>query len=339
MDEDQKNLLASLTETRLPALPESREPAEPRDPSESTGLEVRGRTPEEVLGERTERTETPAEQPAEEVTVPAKKGKAKAEAKTYEIDGKRYTAAELEAAGLLESVLQQARQFKPLQKKYFELDQQVKAAPPAAQPQAPQPAPLTNDRIAQVYDPFAEQALPELVKAKLLDEDLVEAWPRSVKTLIGQLRFAFDVLFELKADHEQVVKYLHSTKKEREDQITATRYNNHLDSLVALDPKLYGGLKDRKVRDTFTKYLVEEVNANLEQTTGEKAPAFLAKQWVAFKSDVILDAAKTETADKKKRQDKRFVSGELGGVRPGAMDNGADKPMLDRMIDNSGKIQ
>lgn len=334
MADDSKDLLASLTSSRLPAVPDSGT-AEPQEPTERTDLETRGRSPDEVVQTREERqavTETPAEDV--EITVPA--GKKPAKEKTYEVNGKKYTAAELQA------LEQTAEQFKAAQKQNFKLSQELeelkKATPPAttqpAQPPAPQ---ITDERIAQVYDQFAEERLKELVAKNLVENDMAEAWPRTFKTMIGQLRFAYDLVFEHQEKIEKLVNYLSATEKERSNQIVQGKFDKHLDNLVASDARLYAGLKDNKVRDAFAKYLIEELGATLEQVTGEKAQDFLAKQWVAFNAPAIIEAAKQETKDKKTRQDKRFVIGENGGVRPASVDPG-EQSLLDRLADKSGRI-
>jgi|ERR1041384_833684 hypothetical protein len=113
-------------------------------------------------------------------------------------------------------------------------------------------------------------------------------------------------------------------------------YNQQLDALVAKDQQLYAGLKSRHTRDAFTQYLVEEVHANVGQTTGEGAPGFLAKQWAAFNSDTILDAAKSGVQARKQRQLRRFVGGEGTGSRTGVL--GTEESMIERMIRQSGKV-
>lgn len=321
MADENKDLLASLTETRLPAVPEDRQPSEPVEP-QTTDVETRGRAPEDVVPAREERI---SEQPSdEETTLPAappKKGKSpKAQPKTYEVGGKHYTKDELEAAGLLDTVIQTAQQFPALQKKYTEVLKKK----------------LTDVQIAHAYDPIADNIIKDLVANHLLDEDLAEAWPRSVKTFVGQLRLAFDLLFQMREQLQGVTDYLNANKEKAESQIIDRDFNKQLDSLLAKDAKLYAGLKDQKIRNDFRNFLVDELHASLEQTIGEKAQAFLAKQWVAFNSQTIMDAAKQETLDRKTRQDKRFIVGESGSSRP-PLDVG-EKSMLDRMIDSSGRM-
>lgn len=348
-DESSKDLLASLSNTRLPTLPtEQPEPREPSEPAESTEVETRGKSPEEVVQPRETPTEIPTEEPSEtQLPAAPKKVTKKGEPKTYEIEGKAYTKEQLEEAGLLDRVIQTARQFVPLQKKYVEVLEQQKAQPPAkpAEEKPAEPPAVTNLAIAKAYDEVAPAILSDLLANNLFDEDFSEAYPRTVKTVIGQMRYAFDKIFEMEAIQKKMIErleatisYLNDTKAKTEGNLVHTEYNKQLDGLVAKDAKLYAGLKDPTIRANFTKFLVEEVQANVGQTTGEKAPVFLAKQWVAFNATHIMDAAQTAQAEKQRRQDKRFVTGETGGSRTGIPDNG-EKPLLDRLADNSGRIR
>lgn len=343
-DESAKDLLSTLTESRLPALPDSREP-EPTEAPERTEVIESGRKPEDVVQAR---EQVPSEtQPPEETVLPAapKKAKGKAEAKTYEIDGKKYTLAELEASGMLEKQIQTARQFEPLQQKYFKKLEEEKATPPAKTEAPPAELPqITSEMVCRAYEPRAKEIVQDLISIKRLEEDLVGAYPTSINTFAAFHGYAFDKIAENEAKLnkaierlEATISYLNANKATNEGQIVAGKYNRHLDDLVAKDGKLYAGLKSQEIRDGFTKFLVEEVRADQDQCTGEKAPGFLAKQWVAFNSQVIMDAAKNGTADKQKKADKRFVTGEGSGSRPGTPEE--TPPLLDRLIDNSGRIR
>jgi hypothetical protein len=328
---DEDKLLASLSESRLPALPS--EPAEPREPTEPSEITTRGRSPDEVVQAR-EETEPQAREPEEqEVAIPAGKKPAKGKEKTYEVNGKPYTLAELQ------NLEQTAQQFKALQQKHFKTIEELEAAKkvvPAAPPQ-PQPLQITDEKIAQVYDQFADQRVKELLAGKLIEEDLAEAWPRTLKTMIGQLRFAFDLLFEQQERIAKMEAQRQAEDQTRQSDLIEGRWRRVVNDLVDSDGKLYAGLKEQKVRDAFRTYLVEELHATQEQALGEKAPDFLRKQWVAFNSSTILDAAKNGTADKVKRQDKRFVVGESGGVR-GAPSDPGEQSLLDKMIERSGRV-
>lgn len=350
MADESKDLLASLTGNRLPALPEREEPREPTEPS-GTEQEARGRSPEEVVQPR----ETVETESQEETALPAspKKQPKKTDVKKYPIRDPitkqvvEYTAAELEAKGLLENLATTHSQHGHLQEKYNQLLEKVASVPAQAEPQQREPEPpqeISNLMIAQTYDPVAQAITNDLLNNKLAEDDFAELYPRVFKTVAGQLRYIADEHFQLKAMVHKAVErlegtitYLNANKSKSEGQIVESAYNKHLDGLVAKDGKLYAGLRDTKVRDGFTKFLVDEVHASSDQCTGEKAPEFLSKQWIAYNAPTILDAAKNGTADRAKRADKRFVTGEGSGTRPGVQD--AEMPMLDRMIDRSGKIQ
>ena len=133
------NLLAKLTEHRLPALRGSE--LEPREPEEGTGLEARGRSPDDIVQPREIEEYTPPEEPEE-------------------------------------------RQI-------------TETAKPKAQNAAPGPSSqtvkITVQKLAEMYDPVAAQAVNMLVTAGLLDPDFVAAWPRSSVTFAGQLSFLADL--------------------------------------------------------------------------------------------------------------------------------------------------
>jgi len=325
MDES-KSLLESLN-NKLPALPS--EPAEPAEPREVSTVEERGKSPDEVV--QAHEARLPASEKEEPQAPPARQ-----EEKLYEVRGVKYTLKGLEEAGLLEDLVTTHAQHKHLQEKYNAQLEAAKAkTPEQAQPAVPQ---ITNQMIAQTYDPIAKTILNDLVQNNLMESDLPEAYPRAITTTIGQLRYAFDLLFDLKGRIEPLIAEINSAKEKVYGNAVEQAFNKQLDALVQKDAKLYAGLKDKKVRDDFTRYLVEEVGANVGQTTGEKAPSFLAKQWVAFNADTMIDAAKNGQQEKNRTANKRpLIQGEGSGSRMGVADGG-EQTMLDRMISNSGKI-
>lgn len=323
MEPDSQALLDSLANTQLPSLLPS-EPAEPVEPREVV-IEERGKSPEEVVESREARL------PAVEKETPAP---AKGEEKLYEVRGIKYTAKELEQAGLLEDLAVTHAKHQHLQERYNEL---LKTAGEKPAPAEPPRQVLTNAAIAKTYDPFAAETIKELVATNLIETDLPEAYPRSVQTMIGQLRFAFDLIFDMREQLSALVKESSAGREKVQGQIVQNAFNQQLDALVAKDQKLYGGLKDPKVRASFGSFLVDEVGATVGQATGEKAQGFLAKQWVAFNADTVIDAAKNGVQAKKTQADKRFVVGEGAGSRPGLPDTG-ELSVLDKMIQRSGKI-
>jgi len=325
MADNDKDLLASLTNTQLPAVP-SPEPSEPAEPKEvSRGEEAPGKTPDEVVSRET-RLPADREEPAQPPAKPAEK--------RYLVRGIEYTAKELEEAGLLEDLAVTHSKYQHLQEKHLQDKERAQAQPREEAPQVPQ---ITNGMIAKAYDQAATAIVSDLVQGNLLESDLPEAYPRAVQTLVGQLRYAFDVIFSNQEKLEQLIAETSGTKEKVQAQVIANAYNQQLDALAKKDAKLYAGLKDQKIRDAFTKYLVEELGATIGQTTGEKAPAFLAKQWVAFNSDSVIEAAKSSTTEKKAAANRRLVVGEGTGSRTGVGETG-EPSVLDRMIANSGKI-
>ena len=305
-----ENLLETLSEDRLPAVPE-REP-EPQEPTERHDVIERGRSPEDVVQAR--ETRLPAD-----------------DDRRYEVAGVRYSARELEQSGKLEELAATHANYANLQQQYQQLAERQRAEAPAAPP--PQ---ITNAMIAQVYDQVAEIIIRDLVQNDLAEEDLFDAYPRSTRTLIGQLRMAFDEIAQIKATVLPFIAEVASAKRQVESQAVHNAYHQRIDELIATDPSFYAGLKNKRTRELFTEHLVE-VGATVGQTTGEKAPAFLKRQWAAFNSDTILDAAKSGVEQRRQRQLRRFVTGEGTSSRTGVSNTG-EQSLMDRLIANSGKI-
>ena len=268
-----------------PALRQSGEPEEPRD-WEPREIETRGRSPDEVVS----RERGPVERFNEETTMPAAPRKPQTQPRqTYD---------------------------EPVQEQTYEAPQE-----------APQvPATITNEMVARVYDPISKIIDNELAAAGLFTEEFRDFIPeRDRLTMIGQMRFAFDKIFQLEATVrmavsrlEQTITFLNQAKDQAEGQSIAAQYSRQLDALVKKDPQLYGRLREKSVRDGFTQFLVEEVGTTVEAAIGPRSLSYLSKQWLAFNSGKILSAA-GRNAD-----NKRFVTG-------------AGSNMLERMIANSGR--
>lgn len=320
-------LLEDLTQSQLPAIPS--ENAEPVEPIERAPSDERGRSPDEVVQAREARL------PASEVEEPS--APAVPEEKLYEIRGIKYTAKQLfEHPDLLGDLAITHGKYSHLQEKHGEVLKQLQESQ-AQQPQQVQQPQITNEMVAQSYDQIAKTITDDLVAKGLIEADLPEAYPRAVQTLIGQLRFAFEMIFPIKEKLDRLVADIGTGKAKIQGQMVRNAFNEQLDALVTKDAKLYGGLKDPNLRAAFTEFLTKEVDATIEQTTGEKAQGFLARQWIAFNADSMLDAVKGAVQEKKKQANKRFVMGEGSGSRSG-MVNAGELSVMERLIESSGKI-
>jgi len=306
------DLLETLSESRLPAHHEGGEPAEPQEAVERYDISERGRSPDEVVQTREARL------PAEE--------------RHYEVGGRRYTADELERSGMLKELATAHAQHKHLQEKYNALLEQSARSAEAPAP----PAQITNSHIAAVYDPVAETITRDLVERDLIESDLPEAYPRAIQTLIGQMRFAFDKLFQIEAAVFPMIAEVQAAKKQVQAQAVVGNFNAQLDALAAKGSQ-FAGLKSRKTRDLFTEFLVSEVGATVGQACGENAQSFLARQWVGFNSDDVIRATKASVEARRQRNLRRFAAGENTGSRMGVTETSAETP-LERMIRQSGKI-
>lgn len=310
------DLLEKLTESKfesgLPALPSDASEPEPREPTEVSTFDERGRSPDEVVQAR--ETRLPADEPR------------------YEIEGRRYTAEQLEKSGKLEELSRSHANYAALQAAY----QALAAERQRAEAPAP-PAQITNAMIASVYDAVAQTITNDLVNNDLVEADLPEAYPRAFQTMVGQMRFLCDKIAEIESTVLPFIREVQQAKATVQSQAVAAAYYGNLDALVQSDPQFYAGLRNRKTRDSFTRFLVEEVGATVGQTTGANAQLFLKKQWSAYNSDTILDAARGGIERRRQAANKRFVAGESTGSRSGIANMG-EQSMLERMIQNSQKI-
>jgi len=178
-------LLETLSEGSLPALPSERsEPAEPQEPTERHDVIERGRSPDEVVQRE---TRLPAE-----------------DERRYEVGGVRYTAKELEKSGRLEDLTVAQAKYAQLQEQYNQLIAERQAPAPPTQ--------ITNQMIAHVYDQVATVILNDLVNRDLIEADIADAYPRSVQTLVGQLRFAFDKIAAIEAKVDPVIAEITAAK-------------------------------------------------------------------------------------------------------------------------------
>src|SRR5690349_19800665 len=107
MADENKNLITTLTDTRLPAKPGGGAADEPIDPGSGPSEEAGERAAAPVVRERT--AEAPAGPVEREAAQPPAERKPAAP-KKYKINGRDYTLAELEANGLVEGLLTKAGQ-------------------------------------------------------------------------------------------------------------------------------------------------------------------------------------------------------------------------------------
>src|SRR5262245_14253812 len=125
------NLLATLTESKLPALPSEREPEELTEREPATDSEVIRRSPDEVVESWQRRPAWVAE---------------------------RYTRP----AGTEERHYEQPAAYET---------KRAAAQQPAQQPVAQPPVVITNGAIAQAYDPIADVITGDLTQSQLVESD------------------------------------------------------------------------------------------------------------------------------------------------------------------------
>jgi hypothetical protein len=302
--DENKELIAKLTASQLPAKPagERDEPIERRESSESPAVR---------------------ETPVPRETEPREPVKPKELSYLVEFDGKKYTAEELRALKTT------AEKYPHLQERYNAALEENKAVGKRPEPPAA-PKPITNLEIAQKFDPIAFAMLPELVKENLVESDMAELYPRTLGTMIGQLRWIAEMLTDARTAISILIPHVSEIVTRERGELVADRFTGLLDKLQG-SAKEYEILKDEKVRLGFVEYL-RELDPEGKRAFGEKGEEFLKRQWFAYNHEAILEAG-TAGKGEPVHTDKRLVAGDGSSGRPPAAPRGEKSPM-DKMIDS-----
>jgi hypothetical protein len=265
----------------------------------------------------------PAGEPAAPVIEPPKPPDAAV--KTYEYRGKQYTVEQLVDLGVLEDALQTARQFPTIQGKYQQLLEQTKlgGAPADGSGQQPaQPAQVTAEQILTAYAPVMEQS----AKAGYIEKEAYEAFPR----LVSALMYHRDLLYDVR----QAVTSLMQNAVQAEGVSKRSAFLNFLDSTcdkVAGEGEHFALIKDQKVRKGFYEYLT-----SLDTPVSAVNDEFIRRQWVAYNSEAVLEAARSNATTKKAADEeaRRNAAGEGGGVRPAGPGKVAAKTQDATLLDS-----
>jgi hypothetical protein len=259
----------------------------------------------------------------------------KPEFKTYEYRGKQYTIEQLVELGMLEDVLQTARQFPTIQTKYQQLLEERRLAPQPgpgqpAQPQGqPQPQRVTAEQVLAAYTPVMEAVANE----GYIEKEAVEAFPRLCSALMQHRDLLYDV--------RQAVAMIMQHGIQRQEVDTRTSFLNYLDGLcekVGGQGDHYAPIKDADIRKGFYEYL-----ATLSIPANEVSEDFVKRQWVAYNHEAMLEAAKTSAIDLKAKdvKNRRNAAGEGGGPRPAApakADKTNDNVLIDSFLDGDKRF-
>jgi hypothetical protein len=288
---------AFLTELNSDFSP-SADVAQQPEPSAQTTGEPAGSQP----------TPSPATTGGEPAPAPAAAAAPPAPAeKKFKIKGREYTAAEVvQRQDLIEDLVQSYEQLPHLQQKYLEtLEAQRQLQAPAPQaPVQPQAPPVTAEMLRVAYGPQIE----ERVKAGFLNPDFVELYPETVAAYL----YDRDLFSQVAQRLDAVEQALGGAQVRSIQQSVAAQITGAFDALQA-----QGGhfelLKEPKVREDFTKYILE-----LDPKRGQLTPEFLGGQFVAFNKDILLEAARQTDAQARRERERtgRNAQGGDGGPRP-----------------------
>jgi hypothetical protein len=324
MAKDEKSMLARMSEGKLPANRQSELPAsrEPRDPSEkaprSETRGAKGKTPEEVLGERAERQEAPvATQPAEE--------QESKPVKTWKVKGEELTLDEIAAKGYMEDLITRAEQYSYLNKKHTELveglaNQVAKPAEKAAPAQAEQPK-LTPKQILDYYTPAVKRSAEE----GFIEPELPDVYP----LLMSSLMYFRDVLEADNARLQAVVQWIEGEMGVRKQREVEYRINRAVDEVAAMDGKIFEMLRKPDIRKKFIDWLYSDVDLQVKDIQTEKIQTY----YLAFNGELLKEMLKN-VEQPKETAPRRNIRGDGSTAAPGGVDAPvAPKTMLQRMTE------
>jgi hypothetical protein len=264
--------------TRLPA--KKTTPAPAKEPVEKAPVSTRPTSrrthaPESIPGQPTEPgTEVTTTTPSKPVT------------EFYRVNGQEYTLEQLQEQGMLPKLVTTYDQHQHLQGKYLENLKELDTlkstpAPAARQPSAEQVWAI----VKQQYAALVAHALKRDVDSGELEGDLVELYPETLKTLYTRILYQDGRIEDAR---QAIVELQQSTKSVRQKEVKSQieqEIGKELDKLAASD-EVYGLLSDAGTREGFFEYLFD-LNPSPEQVVGEKAQAFLSKQWFAYNAEAI----------------------------------------------------
>jgi len=245
--------------------------------------------------------------------------------KTWEYKGKQYTLDQMVELGVLDDVIQTARQFPTIQTKYQTL-LEGKAAPGAAAPagdQPPAPQAPSGDQILQAYTPVMQ----DMADKGYIEPEAYEVFPK----LVSALMYHRDLLYDVRNAVSAMIQSENSRSEVSQNEQAKT-YVNGLCDKVSGEGEHFALLKDEKVRKDFYEYL-GTLNVLIKQVDDN----FIRKQWVAYNSDPMLEAVRLAASEQKGTEAKtrRNAKGEGGGVRPApakAVPASADQELIESFL-------
>jgi len=285
------NLMGELWDKDPTAVPDDEPEPEPQEEEEEEETE------EEYEEEEEPEAEEEVEEPEEEEPI------------TYKVKDKEYDLDTLVKEGLLDNLITQANQQAHFQKLYEETKQQldvITQQPPQPQPQ-PQPRPPVS--IAQLK----AQVMPHVqnaVQQGFIEEDFVEMYPNAAASQM----LIYNDYIQMKAVLMGMYKHFMQENAKNAYQSARDKFSSACDSLSSKHD-LYQALENEGEREEFFTFLTERVNPEVSALTDE----FLARQYLAYKQESVLEAVRTNKNKRKKTKKKKrkLAVGEGGSPRKG----------------------
>jgi hypothetical protein len=206
-----------------------------------------------------------------------------------------------EAAELLKTYKEQLGHF---QKLYEERDKELKAErerAAAAQPPPKQAGPpqLTQAQIREHYIPEVQKT----VEQGYMSPEFVQSFPDEAT----QMLYHRDIIYGLVKRVTEVVNFLNTQHQQGQAGQADTMLNGLFDAVVKEKGEFFKPLATPEVREGFKKYLTE-----LNPYTEQLNPDFIARQYLAYNQDAILEAARMAAGGKPNPNPKANARGEGG---------------------------
>lgn len=281
------------------------EPEEEEEEEEEVGDDGLGQEDSEEEEEEEEAEEEPEEAPD----------------KKFKFKGKEYDLDALVKEGLLDDLIAEAEkaetqssQVAHYQKLYEEqrraVEQQLAQQQQAQRQQIPQT--LTPDQVKAAMAQQVNQA----VQTGFFEPDYVEMYPNAAAAQL----MVFNDFQQVKAVVLGMYQHFMKDNAQRAFQTVRNTFDSSCMSL-ANKHEVYKPLTNDKEREEFFDFLVTKVNPEAGALNDE----FLAKQFLAYKHDSVLEAVRSGTGQRKKvrKKKKKLAAGEGGSPRKGPSRTGS----------------
>ena len=336
MANETKDLLHTMSNDRLPARRDEHE-LEPSEHVESSREEGKGRSPEEVLGDRRER-KAPAVVEGEKPDIP-KKWKVRTDDGSGELVVQELTLQQIEEKGLLDKLITTAGQFPAVQRKYTDLLEKTVTGKEPAKVAAPPKKEISPvefwNHLVTVYQPLVEESIKLNVANGWIEPDMVEAYPAGIRTFFTRIWYQQDRIEELEGKLAAAVKWIQEEEQDR----TVAQVVGLLDGAIeALAKRSDGENGDQLFKDLRNPEKVVEfkewIRTQLDPKIGSLNEENVEKFWFAFNARGILDF--TKGAVKKAAEQtpsRRRAASDGTATRQGVNDTPKEKTLRERMTD------